>query len=363
MAPKVCAPQPLPLSEVNCKTSYFAGPNAPTLHLNEEDPAVDSVAYLLRCSPQIIGGPFTWYVGRVPRYQLAVRMKQHLAGTACDFTAANTPIVLEALYPAAHRSVEAYVFYSMMEKLPMAAIHHSRLGGWTQTRPKPSQLCSLLLQEQKRMLSDSCLTCGSHSHFCTDKKCPKWKKWPDSIPLHCDHCHATLDITALGQTRTRPPTHTPLADSARAKRTQGDSSEALAAPPRKAPRVCAPVAVGVQSPPEYARVLICSKEYTTMAWFLGKLAGESTRSAIVAKFESRAVEFRNGDHKTLAKAGFARTQRPRELLPGRTNLSAEWVDTECKAARPPHKPFQVRRGCTGRNILWRVEDLNTHFGR
>ena len=60
-------------------------------------------------------------------------------------------------------------------------------------------------------------------------------------------------------------------------------------------------------------------------------------------------------------AGYAKTQRPKELLPGRTNLSADWLDTACKAVRPPNAPFQVRRGCSGRNVLWLVDDLVAHF--
>ena len=93
----------------------------------------------------------------------------------------------------------------------------------------------------------------------------------------------------------------------------------------------------------------------------GKRTTEKVRQAVSDKFGTRAVEFRQGDHKTLAKAGYAKTLRPKGLLPGRTNLSVDWLDTECKAARPPNAPFQVRRGCSGRNVLWLVEDLVAHF--
>ena len=65
--------------------------------------------------------------------------------------------------------------------------------------------------------------------------------------------------------------------------------------------------------------------------------------------------------KRLPKLDYAKTQRPKELLPGRTNLSADWLDTACKAVRPPNAPFQVRRGCSGRNVLWLVDDLVAHF--
>ena len=368
----------LSLADVNCKTPCFVGPLAFSLNLGEGDVEAKEVVYLLRCAPQITGGPFTWYVGRVPRFKLAYRMKKHMAGTATDYTAQNKPLALEALYPAARKSVEAYVFFSMMEKLPVAAISSGRLGGWTQTRPVPSQTCALLLKEQKRMLSDSCLACGSSSHFCTDAACPK-KHWPDSAPLHCDHCHATVEITALGQTRTRPPPGVAAAVTASGVAAAGGVKRSASQPPESQPpsqrRALAPsapqppsrrwaLAPSAPTAPgrrDYARAQICGREYTTIAWYLGKTASEKERKGVVARLEGRAVELRQGDHKTLVTAGFAKTQRPKELLPGRTNLSAAWLDTVCKTARPPHQPLQVRRGCSSRNALWPVEDLVAHF--
>ena len=106
----------------------------------------------------------------MPRSKLSKRMLSHVAGTATDFTAANPPLALEALYTAPRRSVEAYAFYSLMPKLPMSAVSYGRIGGWTQTRPTTSQLCGLKLREEKRMLSDSCLACGSSDHFTREKK-------------------------------------------------------------------------------------------------------------------------------------------------------------------------------------------------
>ena len=357
--------QPLPLDQVTVKTPFFRGLNAPSLDLDESG-FVESVVYVLRCKPQIVGGPFTWYVGRAPRCKLSVRMRQHLAGVAADFTAENKPLLVEALYPAARRSVEAYAFFSMMERLPVNALDHGRLGGWTQTRPKPSAPCLLLLKEQKRMLSDSCLACGSSTHFVGDKVCPRYQKWPDSAPLHCDNCHATIDITALGKTRTRPPASpaaTPLATqpSSSAKRPMDQKSQVAAAPPQKKPRNNARVIVPERPCREFARVKICGREYTTLAWYSGKYNSERARNVVADKYGSHAVELKGGDHKTLVRCGYATTQRPPEILPGRTNLSSCWVDTACKAARPPRHPLQVRRGCSGRNVLWRVEDLAVFF--
>jgi len=361
---------PLRLEQISSKTPCFTGPNAAILNLSGGG-EFDDVVYLLRCKPQISGGAFTWYVGRSPRCKLALRMKQHFAGSATDYTAQNKPLLVEALYPAARRSTEAYVFFSMMEALPVAAMEYGRLGGWTQTRPKPSQLCLMLLKEQKRMLSDSCLACGSNRHFAKDKACPRYGKWPESTPVNCDHCKAIVDITALGKTRTRPPAAVaataPLAVPPDPSPSTSNGTKrprsASTAPPQKAQRLKAPEPKPLVIKParEYARAKVCGNDYTTLAWFLGKFAGEKVRKAVADNFEARALMFRRGDHKTLTQAGFAKPQRPKELLPGRSNLSADWLDTACKAARPPHKPLQICRGCDGRNVLWRVDDLKEFF--
>ena len=376
---------PLPLHELTSRTPFFTGPNAPSLNLGETG-VFEYVVYVLRCKPQILGGPFTWYVGRVPRLKLAVRMKQHMAGSGADYTATNKPLLVEALYPAACRSVEAYAFFAMMERLPANAIDYGRLGGWTQTRPSPSATCKLLLREQKRMLSDSCLACGSSNHKVKDRCCPRFNKWPDSAPLDCGHCHATIDITALGSTRTRPPTLVPAttpptrssaSSGARArppegipaampppsssassvKRPRDDASQVAAALPPKRPHASAP------APPrrEFPRVKICGREYTTIAWYVGKYRGGRTTRALATGFGSHALDYKGCDHKTMVERGFAKTQRPPELLPGRTNLSQNWLETECVTVRQPHNPLQVRRGCSGRNLLWRVEDLAACF--
>jgi predicted GIY-YIG superfamily endonuclease len=167
----------------------------------ENSPDCEDVVYILRCAPQVMGGAFTWYVGRSSRPKLARRMRQHASGSAADFTAKNKPIYLEGLYPAARESVEAYAFFSMMDTLPVNALASGRLGGWTQTRPRPSLLCVLLLQEQKRMLSDSCLACGSSDHYVKDHP-PNVSR--DAAPIACENCSAIIKVTALGSCTTQP---------------------------------------------------------------------------------------------------------------------------------------------------------------
>ena len=351
----------LPLADVNVKTPCFVGPLAPTLYLLG-DPDVEDVVYLLRCKCQIVGGGYTWYIGRCPRCKLAVRMRQHKEGTASDFTAQNVPQYVEALYPAARDSVEAYAFFAVMETLPVAALSYGRLGGWTQTRPKPSQLCAQRLREEKRMMSDACLACGCSGHFADNKACPKYKKWPDSVPINCGHCNAIIDVTALGATRTRPPA------PQSSKRPRGDPPPGPPLPPpppakrpRSGPPIIAPAVVPSQR--EYARARICGRDYTTLAWFAGKIVSESERNRVAVRCDANAVEFKNANANTMVNYGFAKANRPKELLPDRTNLSVEWLDTALKAARPPHKTMLVRklRATSGRNVLWRVEDLVAHF--
>ena len=236
------------------------------------------------------------------------------------------------------------------------------------------------------MLSDSCLACGSSNHFVADEVCPRKEAgWPDSAPIHCEHCDATIQMTALAATMTTPLARAGAGSAAvlstlGTKRQVFNAPHAAIAPPPNAARLAivvpaatrvisaAPVAsaapLASAAPRQFARVRLCGRDYTMIAWYLGKTAGESVRLALKSqRFTAHAVEFRHADSKTLANSGFAKTQRHRELLPGRTNLSSNWLDTECTASRRPHKPLQVRRGCQGRNVLWLVEDLVAHFSK
>jgi hypothetical protein len=107
-------------------------------------------------------------------------------------------------------------------------------------------------------------------------------------------------------------------------------------------------------------VKLCDREYTTLKWFKGKDVGEQERGKVHGRCAANAVELRRGDPKTLINYGWAKAQRPKELLPGRTNLSADWLDTTVKAARSVG-PMQVRKGSSGRNVLYRVEDIVAYY--
>ena len=183
------------------------------------------------------------------------------------------------------------------------------------------------------------------------------------MPINCGHCNAIIDVTALGATRTRPPA------PQSSKRPRGDPPPGPPLPPpppakrpRSRPPIIAPAVVPSQR--EYARVrIICGRDYTTLAWFAGKIVSESERNRVAVRCDANAVEFKNANANTMVNYGFAKANNPKELLPDRTNLSVEWLDTALKAARPPHKTMLVRklRATSGRNVLWRVEDLVAHF--
>ena len=126
-----------------CSATLFCGPFAPKLGLSEDGSAEFRI-YLLRCAPQITGGPFCWYVGLCHRSQLRRRVEAHFVGKGADFTLAHQPSQVELVWPAREKAAEAFLFFAMVAKLPQAAVTGGRVGGWTQTRPKASPVSQLL---------------------------------------------------------------------------------------------------------------------------------------------------------------------------------------------------------------------------
>jgi hypothetical protein len=147
---------------------------------------------------------FSWYVGICYKAFIERRIQEHFNGTGASYTAARRPNHVELILPARSRAHEALLFWVKAECLPANALRDGCPGGGgeTQTVAKPSQLCQFFLQEGKRMLDGKCLACGGgDGHKTTDARCPK-KEWPDSAPLSCGFCHATVRVTALGKTKT-----------------------------------------------------------------------------------------------------------------------------------------------------------------
>ena len=185
-----------------------------------------------------------------------------------------------------------------------------------------------------------------------------------------------FDLTSFGQTRTRPPTTRPSrassagssqesallrtsAESIKRKRSNDASPSATAGQWVKAGTKRKPDASS--TPKEYVHANICGTPYTNLKAFLGKDPGETQRKRVGQCCSSHAVEYQFGDWKTLTDQGFAKLQHPKDLLPERSSLSFRWTDTECLSACRPRKPIRARRGSSGRNVLWRVADLEAHF--
>ncbi len=354
------------VQSLNLKTC-FRGPLAPVLALSDDLGAKYRI-YLLRCAPQIVGGPWCWYVGVVPKEKVEQRILEQFSGQGADYTAVNRPVAVELVQPATGRSAEAYLFYAMVEKLPIAAVTDGRLGGWTQTRPRPSQLSKLMLEDAKRMVNSKCMACGASDHLIKDKKkCPKADS-PDSVPITCGQCQATLRVTALGAIKT-------IASLPAAEGKRPRSADADAAPQPKAPRRAEPaapaLAASTQAPAAAAQrhfpeVLVLGHKYTTLEWFLGRGAYPKERAKVLRECGEHAVELSGGNHNTLLTSNFARTlpRRCKELFPGRTNWPCIFKKTACKAARPPCGAVQaklVRQPQGLRNILLRVSDLKECF--
>ena len=147
--------------------SLFAGTLLPDLHLSD-NLSLPYRVYVLRCAPQILGGPFTYYCGLTE--DIVARLADHANGKGATFTDRNKPLDLVYLWPAANRAVEAYVFAAMMTVLPEESMSGSRLGGWTQTAASANNSSVTQMVEEWRMVNNVCLRCSQTGHQARDCK-------------------------------------------------------------------------------------------------------------------------------------------------------------------------------------------------
>jgi len=224
------------------------------------------------------------------------------------------------------------------------------------------------------MVTNSCLGCGKKGHFA--RYCPASSS--DNFMVHsCGHCNATMRISDQGQQTTETNRGT--------KRLRDDAAPQPPEPQQQRPKASAPAAPAVPSAglrlqvpqaaavqqvaaapqqrrPACLRVLVCSHEYTSLQWFLGKKPAPRKVAEVLAKCKANVVQLRFGDTKTLEAAGFAKPPpHGKELLPGRQNLPSDWQDTACKAVRGSTKVQLRRPGApsAARGVLWRVSDLQS----
>ena len=107
-----------------------------------EDVNLPMRVYVLQCrGPR---GVKVWYVGILHVSELK-RFRKHWAGEACHYTKVYPPEKIVLLWPAPSESVEAYVYFEMLRRMP--ANQAWRLGGFTQTSSNPSRLDCLLAEQ------------------------------------------------------------------------------------------------------------------------------------------------------------------------------------------------------------------------
>jgi predicted GIY-YIG superfamily endonuclease len=353
---------PLQPACVTGETRYW-GRSVPVLDLSG-DVLLPFRVYVLRCAPRHAGGPPTLYVGVEHRSHIARRVQSHLAQQAAHFTLAHKPVDVAVVWPVASRAAEAYVFYALMESLPLCAVESGRLGGWTQTQSDPSRLQTFMLQREWRMLTRRCLDCGSSQHWAGAGQCV-----PKALAYPCSSCGSTVRVRSNGEMLAAQP---PRQGGAAAPAAAAAAAAAVLAPATalRGHKRARDAEATVPPKPRhraYLRVKVCGHEYTSLAWFLGRcnpFPRDCHRAA--ATCGRHALELQNGDAKTLLAQGFARGRpaQGRELLPGRRNMPGAWVDTACLAVRGGgavqlRRPGSVRGS---RGVLWRVSDLQEAFG-
>jgi len=333
-------------------------------------------AYLLKCAPGELGRPFTWYGGIEEKNAIARRLRAAFEqkSTAALFCRVHKPLEVEVVWPVPSRAAEAYLFFAMAAKLPPNALAQGRLGGWTQTNADMNRLGRMLLERERRMVSNICLRCGVSGHYA--REC-KSKDAGLHMEYACGHCNATLSITDQGCCDTKVHRGT--------KRLREEEPPAVvehrvAAPMRVAPGVGARagVAAAPAAPQMAARhVLICGIEFTSLQWFLGRRPAPRQVEKAIHACGAHAVELQNGDMKTLQAGGFVNASK--DLLPrcascrdvpqlprcaSCRDVPQRFTDTACKAVRMDERVQVRRRGkvTASRGVLWRISDLQRSLG-
>ena len=326
------------ISDVGARTVY-ASKLLPQLGL-EPTLSFDYRVYVVECQGTPGSQGVFCYVGIEHKSKVGARLAQHWAGKGSFYTKERKPKALHLVWPAANTAVEGYVFMALLSTLPAGSLE--RLGGWTQTSTKPSPLCKQQYEEQRRLIRNLCFRCGGN-HWAKD--CTKAVQ---GIEYKCASCSERLLISSRGQSVLAgdgcvQPGAVRVMPTAVAR-----SSTDVAPPPAQVRPSVVPVrpevrvAKRVLAPPldprpskkantsEHAgkTVLVCGRKYTSVSWFSGR-ANPPPKLCNRIRDSCKAVELRGGDLRSLIQHGYA-ALCPKELLPGRTRLSASWSATQIK---------------------------------
>ena len=266
------------------------------------------------------------------------------------------------VWPAANPAAEAFAFYALVGQRGEKVLASGALGGWTQTSIDLSKLAKLGFERERRMVTGSCLKCGSTEPGHQQRKC----KAVAFAWITCAYCDVQNRISDRGEVR-------------KAERGAVRSMEAVAAVRVVEPRVAEPAlapARAVVSPRvaepaahtparNFLRVRLCRVGYTTLAWYLGKEnpTPREVRLALECGRDHAAVMSRS-QASTLVATGFAKLGPglPAELLPSGDGVLPSYpLNTLAKTikTRVHLQVCAAPASLTGsRHVLFRIADLS-----
>ena len=157
--------------------------------------------------------------------------------------------------------IEGTVFNSIIRKMDPKKNPHvfSLLGGWTQVGTKVTPLRRLCLEQDRRMMSGLCLSCGSDDHVAESCSSPD-----NSCVYVCSHCSGKIKVNAAGF-----------------------SSGVAPSEPALRPSEPLPVANPVVDAPCTPFLMVGVVAFTHLSWFFGGNV-HWTRRTLAANYEVKS---------------------------------------------------------------------------
>ena len=246
-----------------------------------------------------------WYVGIVHKDRLKERLLKHWACTAAHYTKVNVPRRIHLILPARNKAVEAYVYYALLERMPVDSAR--RLGGWVQTSTNPSALGHNLVEQARRCMHELCFNCGVRRWVAADhkgkKECPRPLQ---GAPYQCpsEACKAKILVTTRGHAELAPTRARLQVVAAPQAATPAGAAVKRAAALTPAQPIPKRTRIGSVSAGK--EVDVCGARYTSISWFLNTANPSPTVCAHVERTcKSDAVELRGGHVRSLVKGGYA----------------------------------------------------------